>query len=336
MTDSNEDIEEFNELTLNSIDVEDKNHPTPPKEEVTQAESDCRTREGLITSAKMWAENDNYYFPCEHTVNTLPPGQYTVNHSSSRGIYFQRRTVNLDDLIILPDNSSEKIIESIEQFWEREEKFREFKFLWKRGIMLWGPAGSGKTSVVQIMSKKLIDKGGLTVYVTNPGLCADGLQILRKIEPKRPLVVILEDIDAIVDEYSDSSLLALLDGELQIDNVVFIATTNYPERLDKRLINRPSRFDVVKKIGMPSSTARKAYLQIKNPKLNKVSSIKELNKWVELSDGFSIAHLKELIILVEVFGTPLEKAAERLQTMMGAKPSSSESYRTNDFGFTNK
>ncbi len=273
-------------------------------------------------NVKMWAVTGRDYYPAESAVDTLKPGQYTVKYSPATGIYFAQRDINLDDLLVLPDSNSQKVLTHIEDFWDNEEVFREYGFLWKRGIMLWGPPGSGKTSTVQQLSKQLVDMGGITVYCVNPELTAQGLDIFRRIEPNRPVVVIFEDIDAIVEEWGEAHLLAMLDGELQVDNVVFVATTNYPGLLDKRFINRPSRFDEIIKIGMPSAAGREYYLRAKNPRLSNNEG--ELEQWVYATRGFSVAHLKELIISVECFGKPFESAINTLKAMMEATPSSYE------------
>lgn len=283
-------------------------------------------------NAQMWAVyGERNFSACEKAVGTLPPGQYTVEASDALGIYFRKTDVTLDELVYLPDSVSEEVITEIEAFWAREEHFRKFGFLWKRGVLMWGPPGSGKTSTLQVVSERVIAHGGISVYVDRPSLAAKGLKMLRQVEKTRPLVVMLEDIDAIIDNYGESDLLALMDGELQIDNVVFVATTNYPERLDKRFINRPSRFDIVKKIGMPNEAARAVYLRSKNPRL--ASDEVELAQWVQVTKNFSIAHLKELIVSVEVFGVSLDQAVKRLKTMMEYSPKSSDGDETRRLGF---
>jgi SpoVK/Ycf46/Vps4 family AAA+-type ATPase len=288
-----------------------------------------------VKDTRMWAvHGKRNYSPCEAAVPEMPPGQYTISASDSLGIYFSKTDINLDDLIKLPDSVSEQVIGEIESFWKKEEHFRKFGFLWKRGVLMWGPPGSGKTSTLQIISEKIIERGGISVYVDHPGLAAKGLKILRQIEPSRPLIVMLEDIDSIIDNYGESDLLALMDGELQIDNVVFVATTNYPEKLDKRFINRPSRFDIVKKIGMPNDDARELYLKTKCDRLAQDSNKEELLNWIQLSKGFSIAHLKELIVSVEVFEVDLDDAVTRLRTMMDYSPKSSDGDECKKLGFT--
>lgn len=304
--------------------------------DITAAESiETSTDSEMPTDAqndvvnKMWAQAGVDFMPCQKAVEELPAGQYVIRYSDQRGCYFSKKEVNLDDLIDLPDSATESVLSTIKDFWGREKYFREFGFLWKRGILLWGPQGSGKTSCVQQLAQQVIDLGGISVYCTHPHNDAIGLDLLRRIEPDRPLIVIVEDIDAIVEQHGEPELLALLDGELQIDNVVFIATTNYPERLDKRIVNRPSRFDELIKIGMPSDAARACFLKAKNSRLT--TNEADLSHWVEASKGFSIAHLKEFIISVECFGRSVEDTAKRLKKMIDHKICSSD--REGKFGF---
>lgn len=282
----------------------------------TSAQGSGSSEESGIIAGRMWAVyGGRNYSACEKAVESLPPGQYTIDVNDNIGIFFRKEDINLDELMILPDSRSSEVIEEIQRFWTLEDKFREFGFLWKRGVMLWGPPGSGKTSTLQLISKNIVEAGGVSIYITNPELASRGLKQLRPVEPARPVVIMVEDIDAIVEEYGEADLLALMDGELQIDNVVFVATTNYPERLDKRFINRPSRFDIVKKIGMPSADARCVYLTAKNKRLAEEDNAAELAVWIDETKNFSIAHIKELIISVEVFGQSLDKASARLRKM---------------------
>jgi energy-coupling factor transporter ATP-binding protein EcfA2 len=321
------ELEEFNEWIAE------------PKTPVCQSNRTSSDGEGHLCGidgmkdVKMWASyGGDRYSPCEHSEPTLPPGQYTIDYSDSIGLHFHLVHTNVDDLLDLPDSTSEHVIDEVKTFWTRESHFRRFGFLWKRGILLWGPPGSGKSVTVQMISKFVESNGGIAIYVVNPKVDTTGLRLLRQIEPSRPVVVILEDIDAIISNYGESSLLALLDGELQIDNIIFVATTNYPERLDKRFINRPSRFDLVKKIGMPSHTARETYIKMKNKRLSQDEADAELRTWVNNTEGFSIAHLKELIVSVEVFEVNFDVALSRLRKMMDAKLSS-EVDETSTFGF---
>lgn len=294
-------------------------------EDERQATSYSHYRNVSSENSRMWSVAGDDYFPCQKTATQLEPGQYLVRHSDSQGFFFSKKTVNLDDIIVLPDNASAEVIAAIENFWQKEDKFREYGFLWKRGVMLYGPPGSGKTSTVQQISKKIVDMGGISIYCTYPPQDAEGLRLLRKIEPDRPIVVILEDIDAIIKRFGEAEILAMLDGELQVDNVVFVATTNYPELLDKRITNRPSRFDEMVQIGMPSAEARREFFRIKNPRL--AGDLHELDRWVKGTDGFSIAHLKEIIVSVECLGNTFDATLSKLKKMINQDVSSADNHR---------
>jgi len=326
MTDKNtKDLEELKTLTEENDDTDvgersthKYNTPDPAIDEYDYDDDPGVLKE----NARLWAKVGDAYFPADETVDRLSSGQYSIEYSHNRGIYFSPKPVNIDELLVLPDSASEEIIENIEHFWDKEQTFRELGFLWKRGVLLYGPAGSGKTSTLQLIIKNVIDRDGIAVFVKEPKLTASGLEILRRIEPTRPVVVLVEDIDALQREYGESDLLAMLDGDLQIDNVVFIATTNYPEKLDKRLVNRPSRFDIVRKIGMPTADARAVYLAARNAHL--LENEEEFARWVDETEDFSIAHIKELIVSVEALGQGFEETIIRLRVMIDKQPDSND------------
>jgi ATP-dependent 26S proteasome regulatory subunit len=311
-----------------------------PNRPTRAIDGDISTGEGFLEKDRkaglheMWAiYNGKMYAACETAVEELPPGQYTIEVSNQIGLYFNKTDVNLDELVHLPDSVSDEVVREIRTFWSKEEHFRKFGFLWKRGVLLWGPPGSGKTSTIQVISQEVINNGGMSIYISDPDVAAKGLKVLRTVEPHRPIVVMLEDIDSIIDQHGETELLALMDGELQIDNVVFVATTNYPELLDKRFVCRPSRFDLVRKIGMPSPEARRTYLTAKHSRLALPEAEDELQKWVKATNNFSIAHIKELIVSVEVFEVPFEEAVKRLKALVESMPKSSDGDMKGAFGF---
>jgi SpoVK/Ycf46/Vps4 family AAA+-type ATPase len=329
-----DDLKELHELTKDNDESEvgmaDTNDYAAPDPIVDPYDHDDEPGT-LKENARLWAVVGDAFFPADPTVNRLTAGQYSIEYSHNRGIYFAPKPVNLDDLLVLPDSASEEIVNNIEQFWGRESVFRKLGFLWKRGVLLYGPAGSGKTSTLQLVIKNVIDRDGIAVFVKDPRITAQGLEMLRRIEPVRPVIVLIEDIDALQQMHGEADLLAMLDGDLQIDNVVFIATTNYPEKLDKRLVNRPSRFDIVRKIGMPTAEARAVYLNERN---DRITDTDELLEWVDATDGFSIAHLKELIVSVEALGQGFDDTIERLRIMIDSPPDSSEDDVKKTIGFS--
>ena len=147
------------------------------------------------------------------------------------------------------------------------------------------------------------------------------------------MICVLEDFDALVERYGENLFLAILDGEAQVDNVIFVATTNYPERLDKRFVDRPSRFDTIMYVGMPSAEARRVYFAAKDPIL--AADPAEMATWVRKSAGFSVAHLKEMIVGVRCLGQSLDQVVTRLEEMHERKPTSDDTPDRQATGFLN-
>lgn len=82
------------------------------------------------------------YIPSSNTVLKLPAGSYTLE-MTQRGIMYLPQTVVTDKLMRLPDSRSEEIIREVEKFWQPEtrKRFEKFGLIYKRGFLLWGPAG---------------------------------------------------------------------------------------------------------------------------------------------------------------------------------------------------
>jgi len=280
---------------------------------------------------KRYGKSGDAYYGITETCDALACGLYRCASHPNLGPMLLKQRVETDKLLEMPDDASTGIVAEFQKFWEIGDKFRERGFLHKRGFLLWGPPGSGKTSTLQLLIKKLIEQQeGVCILLEHPREAAMCLQMARGIEPNRPMIAILEDMDALISKYGENEYLALLDGEAQVDNIVFLGTTNYPERMDPRFVDRPSRFDTIRYIGMPSAAARRMFLSTKEPSLQG----EELETWVVASDGFSVAHLKEMIIAVKCFGQPLNAVVKRLAEMHERKPTSEQTPDTPMFGFT--
>lgn len=264
-----------------------------------------------LASAACWAQTGDSYFPVTSVVDSIPPGAYRCM-VSNQGPYLEKMKINIDSLLPLPDSAVEKLLAEFSHFWELRDAFDKRGFTFKRGMLMWGPPGSGKTSGVWQMTQRLVkDHKGVVVFVDNPQLATWCLGFLQRIEPNRPIVTVTEDIDAVLRNHGEHSLLALYDGENQINNVVHIATTNYPHLLDRRFIDRPSRFDTIMKVGMPSAAARRVYFKAKEPQLDDDT----VERWVDATEGYSVAHLREVCIATQCFLQNEKDVFERLNTM---------------------
>lgn len=279
-------------------------------------EDDCANPGALV----QYALHGQGYLPTTATKQRLDAGVYDIITTNSGNTLVKHEIVT-DKLLRLPDSRSDEVIAEIEKFWTLKPKFQAYGFTHKRGILLWGPPGSGKTATISVIISQTIKNDGI-VFIGNsvhPVNLSDILSKFREIEPERQLIVVLEDIDTIIENYGESEVLSIMDGEKSIDNVVFLATTNYPENLDGRIINRPSRFDRIVKIGMPSAAAREFYLRNRA-----IENDIDVPAWVAATEGFSIAHIKELIVGVCCYGNSFKSEVDRLRKMFNRTSSASD------------
>lgn len=249
------------------------------------------------------------------TIQSLDAGCYDIM-ADSDGVFVVPVAKPAGLLLELPEMRSEAVIALVENFWNSEADYKkgnEFVHggaAYKAGIMIYGPPGSGKSCTIKIVSNKLVSRGGTVFFAsTHPNIVSSFLGDFSKIEKDRKCIVILEDIDSMIQNFGESGYLEMLDSAKTIDNVLFIATTNYPERLDPRIYNRPGRFSHVVKIGLPGPKARHAFLTALLKDHRDVETI------VKNTDGFTIDHLSALINAVYREKKQLLPEIERLRTL---------------------
>ena len=260
------------------------------------------------------------YKACPNTRRKLENGMYCGVQVRGGEIGLEKLPINIDELLTFPDSCIDKILLEIDEFWNKAEVFKKYKFLHRRGYMFYGPHGSGKSSLVQQIIKQITARNGLVLLCDDhPKFFNGALSQIRAVEPDRQLVCIFEDIDAIIKKYGESEILSILDGENQVDKVLNIATTNYPEQLDPRIVARPRRFDRVLRIDWPSAEVRRYYFKHKLG----IEDV-ELEKWVKATDKFSFAACAELVISVKCLDKNFEDTVDKLKVLNKGKANSSE------------
>jgi SpoVK/Ycf46/Vps4 family AAA+-type ATPase len=247
------------------------------------------------------------------TVDEMKPGLYEPAVRQDVGLFFSPIELRDDELIRFPDTDMDKIVGDIEKFWEREQIFIDHDLPYKRGILLHGPPGSGKSCTLQLVSRDVIRRGGVVLLFTDPEMFVAAYRIFRRVQPDTPMVVLMEDVDTILERKNESKVLNLLDGAEVAGKVVFLATTNYPEKLGPRIMNRPSRFDRVYIIGHPKEESRRLYLTAMM--LEQDYEVIDVDQWVRDTHGLSLAHLKELFIGVVALGEDYHETLAILKDM---------------------
>ena len=204
-----------------------------------------------------------------------------------------------DDLVL--DYKIRSLLkDDFESFFEREAWFRANKLPFRRGYLLHGPPGNGKSTAVRAM----MTSRGLTAYTTrffDPKIDDSDLDHLFELAVKnRPSMILLEDLDRAFPKTGETKsqislqqLLNNLDGVGTGEGIVVVATANEPAILDPAILRRPGRFDRVVCFPNPSPELRQQYLQQLNPGL----PVRQLKLSVEQSDGLSFAQLREIHVI---------------------------------------
>jgi len=315
------DYELENYIADLKIELDEVNMDTPRNEYIRTNRHD--EDKPVSNSPTCWGTlQDEEFTPAFTSVPKVPAGIYEVVWNRQLNQHtLKKQPFKTDELYQLPSYEIMDILRDIQNFWDRKDKYKEYNFVHKRGILMYGEPGCGKSGIIQLIAKQLIENDGIIINIKDQDdvdYFMDFIATFRKIEPNRPLIVLLEDIDSIAGEnsHSTSRLLNILDGVKQIEDVVYIATTNYPEKLQDRITNRPSRFDRRYKVELPNDEIREAYIR---HKLNE-EDIKgiDVQEWVKRTEGMSLSHLKEVVISTIVMGREFEEVMENLEGLKKA------------------
>jgi ATP-dependent Zn protease len=258
----------------------------------------------------------------------LQAGVYDIK-SMNQVVCLSKKKLKTDKLIKFSEKQYTGTIDEIVNISSKKETYQKIGFTFKRGILLYGEPGNGKSALLNLIIQPIVSNNGICLYVKDIDHFKAILKQVRNIEPERLILVILEDLDTLISgSLSDdkSTLLSLLEGQDTSPNTLFLATTNFPEELEGNLINRPGRFDRVIFIDNPGEQSRREYLQSLGLELTS----EQLEQWVKKTKSFSFAHIKELVISVIIFGGDIDKEEKRLRDMYKVKSSKGNS---NKMGF---
>ncbi len=160
-------------------------------------------------------------------------------------------TVDWDD-IVLPAALKHDILNDVESFFTKGiDIYKRLKLKPFRKLLMAGVPGTGKTMLCSALANWAIARKYLVIYVSSAD--REGAKFW-KIEhaldvasnSKLPTLILLEEIDAYLHEEEKALVLNVLDGaESSINDrgSLLIATTNYPEAIDERILKRPGRLD---------------------------------------------------------------------------------------------
>ena len=155
------------------------------------------------------------------------------------------------DTLFFDNHISDDIKSYLDEWKSNEKMYKDKGIIFKTGILLYGEPGTGKSTLALAIADYL-NYDLITINLNNFSKLQIGSITSAIDNDSSNYVILFDEIDTLFsnrDEDIDqnhkeaiSNLLAFLDSPLSPNNVVFVATTNYIDRLDKAVI-RKGRFD---------------------------------------------------------------------------------------------
>lgn len=183
------------------------------------------------------------------------------------GVTFHRRPVVPQTQIVLPDGVLERLRRHVIGIGSHRDELRAAGQHLKRGVLLHGPPGTGKTHTI----RHLIGiTGGTTVVLLSGQSLAYVSVAAETARSLSPAIVVLEDCDLVAEDrglhFGPQPLLFevldTLDGLNDDCDVAFLLTTNRPGVLEPALAQRPGRIDLAVELPLPDGGARRRLFEL--------------------------------------------------------------------------
>jgi ATPase family associated with various cellular activities (AAA) len=219
-------------------------------------------------------------------------------HRGNQLVSFQPRPSLAAEEVVLAPGVLEAIERHVVLAADRAQRLRAAGQHLKRGLLLHGPPGTGKTHTVRYLMSRMT---GCTVVVLSGSalmMIAAATALARRLQPS---MVVVEDVDLIAQDRSMTptghpllfQLLNEMDGVGADADVTFLLTTNRVEVLEHALTDRPGRVDLAVEIPRPDAAARERLLRLYARDVP--LELPEASALVNATEGVTASFIRELV-----------------------------------------
>ncbi|KAJ7367073.1 P-loop containing nucleoside triphosphate hydrolase protein [Mycena albidolilacea] len=210
--------------------------------------------------------------------------------------------------LVLDGKVLKDLQENLKSFFNNGSLYDDLGVAWKRGVLLVGPPGNGKSQTIKLLVK---ESRHPCLYVKSTKGSRDVedeeciMSIFKRARKSAPCLLVLEDLDSLIVDRTRTFFLNEMDGFARNHGILILASSNHPTRIEPA-IRRPSRFDVVYLFEPPSfqlrceyatKCLRKIHTLGKDTDLPSFKDLEGLAKAIaEETEGFSYAYMKELFL----------------------------------------
>jgi hypothetical protein len=211
--------------------------------------------------------------------------------------FLERPHMSGDDLI-LPEGTLELVERQVLGVAVHRERLRRSGQHLKRGVLLHGPPGTGKTHTVRYLLSRSQEMTVIVLSGAALGMIGQACSIARALQPS---IIVVEDVDLIAEQRGMHmgqhpllfQLLNEMDGLAPDVDVAFILTTNRPDLLEPALADRPGRVDQAVEITLPDAEARRRLIELYRGNLGLDGT--DIGAAVERTEGVTASFIKELL-----------------------------------------
>ena len=220
-------------------------------------------------------------------------------------VTFHRLPAITREQIILPAGVLERIERQSVGFAKHAERLHAAGRHLKRGMLLHGSPGTGKTLTAMYLAGRMPDRTVMLITGRSVGLLEQACAMARALQPA---TIILEDVDLIAEERSRQNaggcapllfeLLNQMDGLADDADILFVLTTNRPDLLEPALAARPGRIDQAVEVPPPDAECRRRLFELYGRGLRVTAAIEP---FIERTSGASAAFIRELLRKAALF-----------------------------------
>jgi hypothetical protein len=201
------------------------------------------------------------------------------------------------DQIVFPTGVLERIERHTKTFSEHSESLRASGRHLKRGLLLHGAPGTGKTLTVMYLSSLMPERTVLLLTGNALGAVGAACDMARELAPA---MLVIEDVDLVAEDRMRGQpttvlfeLLNQLDGLNEDVDIIFVLTTNRPEIIEPALASRPGRIDLAVDMPLPDEGGRSRLLDLYGHGLQ--LELDDRARFIAATDGVTPAFIREAL-----------------------------------------